>query len=172
LRAHHFLQNNRHFLLIDYIRCCSHIRFAVGIKNRSIHSFYSVAQQPKHFISIFKKRNHIGRIYSGERLVMRIFEQTGRPNSNRTSYHLKECHKIIDQFIRQFSLQKIFQNILIRQIGQCNLIKIVCLHKLIENIGAKNHRFRNRDTHTLIIFKYRMPLDHRIYKRKSSSFSP
>ena len=73
--AHNLLQDNSHLFLIDDIARCGHVSLRIAIEHRSIDTLDGTGQHLQHLILIFQIRNHIGRINTGKRLIVGIFEQ-------------------------------------------------------------------------------------------------
>ena len=168
--ADHFLQDDRHLLLIDQVGRGSHISLTVTIKDGSINRLDRIAQQAEHFIFIIQPGNHIGRINPGERLIMRVFQQTGRTDGYRAFHHIEECHQIIDQTGWQTGTEKVFQYRFVIRITQGDRQKFVCLHELIEDIRTDHNGLRNIRVKVLRL-QFGITLDHSAHKGQSSTLS-
>ena len=168
--ADDFLKHDGHFFLIDQVACSRHISLTVAIKHRRINPFDGIAHRPQHLVFIVHIRHHIRRIDTCERLIMGIFEQTRRTNRDRALHHFEESHQIVDQPLRKFGLQETAKHLLVADINQCQWIQTVRFHKLIEDIGAENDRFRDVDRKVLLI-QHRIAFDHRTDKSQSPPFT-
>ena len=171
LIADYFLQNNGHFFLIDHIRCSLHIGFTIPKINGSINAFDCIGKHTQHLIPIVQIRNHISVIDSGKRLIVRIFQQRRRTDSNRRFHHIKESKEVLYQSVRQFCFQEISQYRIIIRIRKRNLIQIVNVHKFIEYVRTKHHCLRNGNTGILKLFKFGITFHHIIYKSQTASLS-
>ena len=107
LISHNFLQDDCHLFLVDHVRCSLHIGFTVSEVNRRIDSFDRIGKHTEHFVTVVQIRNHIRIVYSGKRLIMRIFQQGRRTDGNRGLHHIEEGEKVLYQPVGQFRLQEI-----------------------------------------------------------------
>ena len=63
-----------------------------------------------------------------------------------------------------------FENFFIAYITQSNLIKIVLLHKLVEEIGTQHHRFGNMNLNACKAVKLGMSFDYIVKKGQTTPF--
>ena len=169
-RTHNLLQNDRHFFLIDQVGSSRHIGLAIPVKDRGVDCFDGIADGTQHLVLIVDLGHHIGRVDSGEGLIMRIFQQTRRTDGDGAFHHLEKGHQIFDQPRRQTGPEEVFQNRIIIDIAQCNGIQLVRLHKLVENIGTDHHGFGNGNGE-IRVFQGRIPLHHRPDKCQATPFA-
>ena len=169
--THHLLQDNRHLLLVDDVAGGSHIRLGITIEHGGIHALDGTSQHLKHLIFILKIRNHIGRIDTGKRLIVRILKKRTGTDGDRTLRCLEEGEEVSYQGIRQLRMQKMLQYLIIAGIAQRYRIEIVAHHKFIEDIGTEHHGFRNLHGGILILIELQMALNDIVEKGKSSTLS-
>ncbi len=166
-----FLYDNRHLLLVDYIRCGGHICFALGIEHRCIHPFYGITQQFVHLLRLIHMRNHISGIHPGKRLVMRVFQKARTPHRQGTVNNLGECFEIVDNAFGQPRLEKRRQNLLVRKIAQSDGVKVVVGHEIIKDVGTQHHCARYRNRNPVEVVAFGMLFDDRIDKRQATPFA-
>ena len=77
LRAHHFLYDDGHLLLVDEVLRGGEVSLAVAVEHRRIDGLDSAAQQLKHEGVVVYTRHHVGGIDTCEGLILRVLEQTG-----------------------------------------------------------------------------------------------
>ena len=63
------------------------------------------------------------------------------------------------------------QNVFIRTIRKCNFVKIICVHKFVENIGTQHHGSRNINRKILIHIKLLVHFHHLPHKSQPPSFA-
>ena len=169
--SHHLLQNNRHLLLVDDVAGGCHIRLGITIEHGGIHALDGTSQHLEHLILIIKIRNHIGRIDTGKRLIVRILKKRTGTDGDRTLRCLKEGEEVGYQGIRQLRMQEVLQYLIIAGIAQRYRIEIVAHHEFIEDIGTEHHGFRYLHGGILILIELRMALDDIVEEGKTSTLS-
>ena len=166
--ADHFLKDDGHFLLVDNVACSLHVRLAVFVVHRSIDPLDGIAQHAEHLILVVEIRNHVGRVDAGEGLVVRIFEQAGRTDGYRRLHRLEEGEEILHQTVGELGAEEGAQDGLVVSIAQGYLIKLVGVHKLVEHVSTKHHRFRYHDRGVLEFFELAVPFQHVVDEGKPS----
>ena len=73
--AHHFLEHDGHFLLVDHIARGLHVGFRVLEKHRGVHPLDGIAEHGEHAPVVVEIGHHVGVVDPGKRLVMTVFEQ-------------------------------------------------------------------------------------------------
>ena len=73
LLAHHFLQDNRHFFLIDKVAGSCHVSLGIMIEHRCIHALDGTGQHLEHHLLVINRGNHVSGIDSSKGLIMRVF---------------------------------------------------------------------------------------------------
>ena len=171
LLAHHFLQDNRHLLLVDDVLRGEHIGLRVLIINGSIDTLDSAGQHAEHLVFVVQIRYHIGTVDTCERLIMRILKQRRRAYGDRRLHRLEEGEEVGNQRIGQLRTEEVLQNLFIRCIAQGNGIEIVFLHELIEEIGTEHNRLGNHHLRLLVLIQFRMALDDIIKESQTTTLS-
>ena len=159
LLAHHFLQDNRHFFLIDQVASSRHVSLGIMIEHRCIHTLDGTSQHLEHHLLVIKRWNHISRIDSGKRLVVRVFQQRTGTNGYRTLGGIEKRDEVVAQTLWQLGFQEAVQYLFVCRIAQGNVIKIVLVHELVEQIRTKHQRFRNLYLHSFVLIKVGVHLD-------------
>ena len=160
LRTHYLLQDDCHLFLVNHIAGSLHIRLAVLIVYRCIYPLDGITQHPVHGFLVFQIRNHIGRIDTGKRLVMRVFQQARRTDGDRRAHHIEEGQEVFHQPFRQAGTEEGIQDHLIGCITQGYLIQVVCIHELVEDVGTEHHRLRDGYRCVVKLLEFRMTLHH------------
>ncbi len=87
-------------------------------------------------------RYHVGGIYAGERLVVRVFKKTRAAHGERAVYHIEQCQKVFAHILWQTCREEGGENGGVGGIAQCQRIEPVLGHEAVENIGTQHHRAR------------------------------
>ena len=169
--AYYFLNDDRHLLLVNHIRCSRHICLAFCVENGCIHTFDCAGEQFRHNRLVLYVRNHVGGIHSGKRLVMGVLENTRRPYGQRPVDHFGQGRQIVAHPFRQPRLEKCLQDNIVGSVAQCKRIQVVIGHELIENIGAEHHRTRNTDGNAIETVALRMLFYYRVDECKATAFA-
>ena len=88
---------------------------------------------------------HEGFIHTGERLVLRVFEQAGRAHGERVRDLREEHLQALLQLRGERSGQELLQNLGIVLALQGEIEQVVLRHELIERIRSQNQSGRHRD---------------------------
>ena len=102
---------------------------------------------------------------------MRVFEQTGRTDGNRGFHYIKEGKEVVDQTVGQLCTQKMSQYHIIRLVAQGYLVKVVRVHKLVEDIRTQHHGFRNSHRRIFIFLELTVTFYQIINKGQTTPFS-
>ncbi len=170
LLSRHFLQYDRHLLLIDDIAGGVHVCLGIGKEYGGINRLYGICQHTHTHRRVLYIRNHICGIDSGKGLIMRVFKQRAASDCERTAHNIEKRLEIGNDIIRQTRLQKSFKYLLIRRVGKRDLIQTVAVHELIEDIGAHYDCMRYRYLHSVEIVTDGIALDNLVDKSKTASF--
>ena len=148
LLAHHLLQYHSHLLLVDDVARSGHIRLRVAIIHRRIHTLDGTSQHLQHGILVLQIRNHIRGIYSGERLIMSVFEERRRSDCHRTLRGFEEREEVGDERVGQLRTQEVAQYLFVGGVAERYLVQIVLLHELVEDVRTQHHGLRYLNRHT------------------------
>ena len=92
--SHNLLQDDSHLLLVDHIACGCHVVFRTLVIDTRIDRLDCIGKQLNTFVLVVDVRDHVSRIDTGKRLVMRVFEQRRTAHCKRTVHDLHEGFKI------------------------------------------------------------------------------
>ena len=73
--SHHFLEDDRHLLLVDDIARGRHVGLGVAVVDRRVDRLDGTSQHAQHLVLVVEIRNHIGGVDACERLIVGILEE-------------------------------------------------------------------------------------------------
>ena len=153
------MQNDGHLLLVDDVGGGGHVGFAVGVEYRGIYPFYGCCEHAVHLFVVVEIGYHVGRVYTGEGLVVRVFEQARRAHGDGAAHHFEEGQYVVFEAFGQGGVEKVLQDFLVGQVGEGHLVEVVALHEFVEDVGAEYNGLGHRYAHAFVIFEYGVALD-------------
>ena len=90
---------------------------------------------------------------------MRVFKQARRTHGDGPSYDLEKGQYVFFEAFGQGGFEEMVEDFFVGHVREGDLIEIVALHKFIEEVGTKNHGFRNGNAYTFVIFEYGVAFD-------------
>ena len=155
-----FLYDHSHLLLVDDVAGSGHVDFARGVEHRCVDAFYGIVQPLHAAVAVGGVGHHVGGVYSGEWLVVRVFEQTRTAHCKRPVDHIEERGEVVGESFGQFCRQKSLEDIFVGRVAECERIELVHRHEFIEYIGAQHHCAWYRYGESVEIIAYRVFLDN------------
>ncbi len=171
LVSHHFLQDDRHLLLVDDVGCCGHIVLGGAIENAGIHRLDGIGKHFQTLVVVAYVGNHVGTVDACKRLIMTVLEQRAGADGNGCLHHVEKSHQVAEQTLRQSSVEEVMQNVLVGNVGQGYLVKLVRIHELIKHVGAENHGLGNADVYVVELVGFGMMLDDVVQESQSASLA-
>ena len=169
--AHHLLQDDRHLLLVDDVRCGRHISLRILEIDAGIDALDGGGKHLQHLILVVEIGYHIGGVDAGEGLVVGVFEQRAAADGYRRARGIEEGEEVGDVLIGELGTEEVSEDVLVGRIAQRYLIKIVCVHELVEHVGAEHHGLRDAHLHALKLVELGMALDDVVEESQSAPFA-
>ena len=141
--TNNLLKHNCHLLLVYDIRGGGHISLGIPVINRGIHTLDSLCKHTEHYLHILYVRYHICRIDTCKWLIVAILKKRRRTNGKRALCGIDEDFTVTTHILRELSLKECLKYLFVRSIAECNRIKVVLFHELVEDVGTQHHSLRN-----------------------------
>ena len=171
LLADDFLQDDAHLLLIDDIGRGCHVSLRVAIVDAGINGFDGIGEHVQLLVFIRHMRNHIGGVDAGEGLVVAVLEQRTGTDSDWCLHDVEEGHEVANEACGQASIEEVGEDILVGDIAERHLIKLVGIHELIKDVGAKHDSLGYHHLSVVVFVEVGVALDDMVDEGYAASLA-
>ncbi len=153
-RAHNLLENHRHFFFFQAIRRRPHVGLRMAAEGGGVDAPDGLAERLQPGVLIYFRiclricllvAQHEGFIHAGERLVLRILQQTGGANRQGMAYLGQERFQVFGERLGERRGQELPMDFSVVFAMQGKVQEVVLGDELIEHIRRQDDGGRHRD---------------------------
>ena len=170
-RSYHFLEDDRHLLLVDYISCGLHVCFRVVVIDRCVDTLDGVFEHLQHGFPVVEVRNHVGGIDSCKGLVVAVLQQAAGTYGDGAAGGVDEGFAVGNQSVGKCGFTEGLEDGGVGDVRKCQGIQGVTVHELFEDVGAEHHGFGNHHRGILPFVKFGVVLHHAVNEGQSAAFA-
>ena len=167
----YLLDYDSHLLLRNHTGGSGYVTSRRSEIHTRIHTLDSLGQQPQLLVLIFGMRNHISRIHSGKRLIIRIFQLGGRSYGKRFRAVAYENAQGIYQFFRQGGSHELGQNLIVSQFRIDDILQTVFLDETGEILGGNDQSLWHKHPYPLPLIIQIVFLEHIVQESQAAGLA-
>ena len=149
LASAHLLDHDGHLLLGDDVAGRYHIALGRREIDAGIDALDGLGEKAELLVGVLGAREHIGRIHSGERLVVRVLELRGGTYRQRLANDLDEGAKRLQEFLRKVRRDELREEVAVAQVRIDHVLEAVLLDEAVEPVGGDDEGARHHHVHVL-----------------------
>ena len=149
LAAADLLQDDGHLLLGEHVGRGCDIASGRGEVHGGIDTLDRLGEQAELLVLVLRMRNHIGRIHTRKRLVVRIFQLGRRTHRERLAHVADEDTQRIRKLLRERRSHEFREDFGVREIGVDDIFQAVLPDERVEVFGGDDQRAGYQHAHVL-----------------------
>ena len=144
----HLLQDDGHLLFGNHVAGGRDVATRGGVVHRCVHALDGLGNDPQLLVLVLGGRDHIGGIYAGKRLIVRVFQFGGGTDRQRFPDMVDEGAQGFRQVPGQGGRDEFREDFLVGKVGVDHVLQAVLQDEAVEELGRDDEGAGHEDAHT------------------------